>query len=85
MRQAGEHIPCDPNRECKLRDTIGCFEDLHHEAWPRGAYRTKLEREFRNNVLNKVIICRDLHNDAHATQNPPQKPTVNEMKEFLAR
>lgn len=83
MRQHREYIPCDPERACALRDTIGCSEDLHHEAWPRRAYRTRLERDFRNNVLNKVIICRDLHNETHATTPPPEKPTVKQMREFL--
>lgn len=83
MRQHREHIPCDPERVCKLRETIGCYEDLHHEAWPRRAYRTKLERDFRNDVLNKVIICRAEHDDIHATTPPPQKPTVKQMREFL--
>ena len=78
-----ERIPCDPNAECKLRYTIGCFEDLHHEAYPKSAYRTKLEKKFRQHVMNKVVICRNLHNDGHAQNLPPKKPSPGEMKKLM--
>lgn len=74
-----ERVPCDPNRECRIRDTIGCFEDIDHEYWPSRQYRTPLEKEFRELPENKRQICRDLHNERHATESPPEKPSRREM------
>lgn len=82
-KQFGEHIPCDPARECRLRDTIGCFEDIDHLASPAKLYRRELEKDFRNHVLNKVLTCRDLHNERHATEGHKPKPTREEMQQFL--
>lgn len=84
MREFREHIPCDPTIDCKLRETIGCYEDIHHEFHPKSKYRSKLEKAFRSHILNKVLICRALHNDAHATQPEPIKPTVIEMRRLLS-
>lgn len=83
MTSYRERIPCDPNRACLVRDNEGCHEDIHHEQYYARWYRTKLERAFRDHILNKVLICRDLHNEKHATEDPPQKPTIKEMQEFL--
>ena len=80
-----ERFPCDPNRECRLRDTIGCFEDVHHKQWPRHDYRRPVEREFRNLDENKELTCRDRHNELHATQEPPEKPTRPEMELAVQR
>ena len=82
-RQYGERIPCDPERVCGLRDTIGCFEDIDHLASPESAYRKGLERSFRNHILNKVLTCRDVHNERHATEGHRPKPTRAEMRQFL--
>lgn len=82
-RQHGEYIPCDPERECRLRETVGCFEDIDHLASPDRAYRTKLERQFKNHILNKVLTCRDLHNERHATEGHREKPSVRQMRQFL--
>ena len=78
-----ERIPCDPNTPCKLRDTIGCFEDIHHKAYPKSEYRTALEKKFRNHIMNKVLMCRQIHNDIHAQNLPPKKPTPEEMRRLL--
>jgi len=82
-REYSDHIPCDPNTPCKLRDTIGCYEDIHHEAYPRRKYRTALERKFRDHVLNKVLICRAIHDEEHAQWLIPTKPTVEEMRKVI--
>lgn len=74
-----ERFPCDPERECRLRETIGCFEDVHHKKWPRRDYRTPVEKEYRELEDNKELSCRDRHNEIHATQRPPEKPSREEM------
>lgn len=75
-----ERYPCDPERECRLRDTIGCFEDVHHRQYPRRDYRKPVERDYRNLDDNKELTCRDRHNEIHATESPPEKPTLREMR-----
>jgi hypothetical protein len=69
-----ERFPCDPTRECRLRETIGCFEDVHHRQWPRRAYQSPVAKEFRDLDENKELTCRDRHNEIHATEMPPEKP-----------
>lgn len=83
MSEHSDRIPCNPDIPCKYRDTSGCYEDLHHEAWPRRDYITPLEKRFRNHVLNKVIICRAIHDDEHAQGLIPVKPHPAEMRKFL--
>lgn len=83
MTRVGDRIPCNPATPCKYRETDSCFEDLHHEAWPRRDYTTPLEKRFRNHVLNKVIICRAIHDDEHAQGLIPVKPTREEMRRFI--
>lgn len=82
-----ERFPCDPTRECPLRDTIGCFEDVHHRQWPRRVYRRmgQIAMEFRNLDENKELTCRDRHNEIHATQPPPEVPTRQEMRQAVQR
>lgn len=74
-----ERFPCDPSRECRVREKTGCFEDVHHKEWPRRAYSTPLEKEYRELEDNKELTCRDRHNEIHATQQPPEKPSHEEM------
>jgi hypothetical protein len=83
MREHSDRIPCVPETPCKLRETIGCREDIHHEAWPKPEYRTALEKKFRNHVMNKVIMCRAMHNEEHAQQLVPKKGTPEEMKRLM--
>jgi hypothetical protein len=82
-REHYDYIPCNPDIPCKYREEDECFEDLHHEAYPKSAYRTELEKKFRNNILNKVMMCRAIHDEEHAQQLPPKKPSVPEMRKFL--
>lgn len=71
---------CGPEVECRLRDTIGCFEDVHHEFYPRHDYRTQIEKAFRELPENKQRMCRQQHNDIHATGDIPEKPSIEEMR-----
>lgn len=77
-----EHNPCSPEirENCRVFQAVGeCFEDLHHDYWPRRDYKTKVEKEFRGLQINERMICRALHNTIHATQMPPIKPTRDQM------
>lgn len=79
-----ERFPCDPARECRLRDTIGCFEDVHHRQWPRRSYRSQTEKNYRELDENKELTCRDRHNEIHATTPPPEKPPTSIMLAAVA-
>lgn len=83
MKEHYEHIPCSEDTPCKLRDIGGCFEDIHHEAHPRSEYRTALEKRFREHVMNKVLMCRAIHNDIHANNLVPVKPNPQEMRKLI--
>lgn len=83
MRQHSEYIPCSPNIPCKYREEDECFEDLHHEAYPKSDYRTGLEKRFRNHVMNKVIMCRAMHDEEHAQRLIPKKGTPAEMRQLM--
>lgn len=78
-----ERIPCNPETPCTLRDTTGCFEDEHHEAYLKRDYRTKTEKKFRNHIMNRVMMCRMMHNDEHAQWLIPRKPSPQEMKKLM--
>lgn len=79
-----ERLPCDPERECKYRDTDrGCYEDIDHYYFPRKNYRDSVSKAFRELVVNKTVTCRALHDERHATQSPPPKPSRNEMLAVL--
>lgn len=83
MGEFRERYSCSQEIPCRLRADGLCREDIHHEAYPRTDYRTTLEKKFRNYVLNKVLICRALHDDEHAQHIPPVKPSVASMKRSL--
>jgi len=83
MRESYEYIPCNAATPCKYREEDECFEDLHHEAFPKSAYRTALEKQFRNHVMNKVVMCRAVHDDIHAQQLLPRKGTREEMQQLM--
>lgn len=88
MSEYREFLPCDPERPCRVAEKLGraaCFEDVHHEAYPRREYRTRLEKAFRESPAVKVLICRALHNEIHATEQPPEKPSAGEMREIIRR
>jgi len=76
-----ERRPCTNQEECRLAKLPrGCFEDVHHEVFPRRNYTGKLEKEYRELDINKVLGCRALHDEFHATHEPPPKPPGNVMR-----
>jgi len=81
-----EREPCPPDMQarCPVFYQEGeCYEDKHHRYWPAPDYRTKNEKEFRELEVNKIIICRWLHNTLHARALPPAKPEVSFMKKAI--
>lgn len=73
---------CEPNEECKYFPD--CFESTHHLFYPERDYRTPLERLFRSLDENKVELCRSKHDQLHAEQDPPLRPTREEMLQALS-
>lgn len=66
--------PCENASEaCRYYET-GCYADVHHVWWPRRKYRSQVERQFRELPENKEVLCREAHDDLHATTRPPVKP-----------
>lgn len=59
------------------------FVDVHHTYWPRRLYRGSVETRFRNLACHKVRINRRDHNDIHALEAPPAKPSIGEMLAVL--
>jgi hypothetical protein len=57
------------------------FSDIHHAYFPRTSYVTRLEKTFRELPENKERLCRNEHNELHATSEIPEKPD----KEFMLR
>lgn len=78
-----ERIPCDPERECKYRDTTGCYEDIDHEYGPKKIYKDKVSKAFRELVIHKTVRCRADHERRHAEEPWPPKPSRDEMLRIL--
>ena len=82
--------PNEPNENCKYYDLppcvpgaeSGCYGDRHHQAFPRTAYKTKLEKQFR--VASAIFICRAEHDVLH-TFPAPEKPTMDVMRQYLGQ
>lgn len=76
-----ERIPCANQDSCRWQALeMGCHEDVHHQFWPRRHYKTSTEKRFRELPENKVLICRNLHDEEHALFEPPTKPDFTIMK-----
>lgn len=77
--------PCpNPEEACPyFTDRGSCFSDNHHLYWPRVDYRRGLEREFRELPENKQQLCRWEHDEIHATQEPPAKPSLEIIRRAL--
>jgi hypothetical protein len=77
------HGFCTPEQRaaCPLPEH---FTDEHHDYFPRRAYMGKLATTFRNLPENKQQLCRNEHNEIHATQRPPLKPDVQDMLAAIA-
>ena len=72
-----EEFPCKPTPDCPLYGN--CYTDVHHKYYPRHKYRGKFLRAFRNLDENKEKTCRARHEEIHATEPVPKKPTQDEM------
>lgn len=78
-------VRCERDESCPLSQTKrGCFRDTHHLYFPRFLYTTELEKEFRELPENKVELCRREHNEIHATTEPPEKPSRQQMLAAVA-
>lgn len=66
-----------------MRDSQKMRLTRHHLWWPRRAYRTELELEFRNLECNIVLLPDYLHQTLHKHQTPPEKPSVEFMEEMV--
>lgn len=80
-----ERVPCEPGFDCPIKDKVECFEDIHHEYWPKSKYKTKVEKTFRELDDHKKLMCRGKHNDIHAESPEPEKPNRDEMLEKIKR
>lgn len=76
-------MPCSPEQQlaCPLKKH---FQDTHHTYFPRAAYRTAVEKQFRELPVNKETLCRNEHNERHYSDPIPEKPDRNEMLQAIA-
>lgn len=61
-----------------------CFSDEHHLYFPRVDYHDIMGTEFRNLPENKEQICRWDHQERHEVEEPPEKPSREQMLGALA-
>lgn len=83
-----EKKPCQNrnNESCRVFKSNGyCFEDVHHLYYPRAYYSNGVAQRFRELDENKVEICRAEHQDIHATERPPLRPSIEFMKEAIRK
>ena len=75
---------CTPEQKevCPLRTH---FQDEHHLMYPKRDYSQPVEKAYRELPENKVQMCRHEHNELHATQEPPLKPSIETMAEAVLR
>jgi hypothetical protein len=74
-----------PNENSDCKYYPGCFSDIDHYYYPARLYRRPVEREFRQLPENKERKCRSEHDERHATEQPPIKPTLDFMREAIKR
>ena len=67
------------NEGCPYLEDDKCFKDTHHRYYYRRNYRTKVERIFRELPENQEVICRFRHDEIHANEEPPEKPSRDFM------
>lgn len=73
------------NEDCKYFDTErGCYQDEHHLYYPRKRYKSSVEKAFRQLPENREMLCRAEHDEIHATEPIPHKPSRVEMVQALA-
>ena len=69
------------SQHCKY--SPNCYSDEHHLAWPERDYQeTKIARAFRELSINRVMMCRYLHDQEHRLE-PPEMPSEPEMIEAI--
>lgn len=73
---------CPERKDCPYYER-GCKEDTHHLFYPKSAYRTPIERVFRGLPENQVEICRAEHDEIHATEPEPVKPSLEVMEHTI--
>lgn len=81
-----KYVPCSAaNTEaCPIFVQEGeCYEDQHHQYWPSPDYSSRTEKQFRQLEVNKLTICRWLHNTIHAVVLPPEHPTTAQMRKAI--
>lgn len=79
-----ERQPCAFEETCRLRDSrLGCREDVHHKWWYARFYNRGIAKVFRELEENKVRICRAEHEEIHATQKPPEMPSIEVMQQAV--
>ena len=81
-----ERVPCQAaNTEaCPIFQQEGeCYEDRHHKYWPSPDYSSRTEKQFRQLEVNKITICRWLHNTIHAVVLPPEHPSAIQMRKAI--
>lgn len=67
--------------DCKYFNNInGCHTSVHHEFYPRVDYKSPVEKRFRELPENKFEVCRQMHDEIHAHDEPPMKPSIEVMR-----
>lgn len=69
---------------CSAEQVAACplqqhLTDTHHLAYPRRQYVKGIDKLWRELSINKIQICRALHNAIHASGYIPEKPAREEM------
>lgn len=66
--------------ECRYWESKhGCRTNIHHDYYPACDYRTPVEKAFRELPTNKEELCMAEHDERHKTEQPPVKPSRDEM------
>jgi hypothetical protein len=52
--------------------------------YPKAAYCGRIAMEFRELPENKQQLCREEHDERHATELPPERPTTEVMLGAIA-
>lgn len=79
-----EQVSCNADIPCRYRELGQCREDIHHKYWPSSNFRTRIEKQFRQLPENKEITCRERHDQIHATESEPIKPSRDAMLRAIA-
>jgi len=77
-----ENTDCETEGMCRYPEP---FEDNHHVYYPKREYSGSLERKYRNLGCHVVEICRCKHDEIHATEQPPDKPSTEVMVDAIER